>query len=81
MTKEEFDSQRGGEEEPTPTPSAPPAGGGRESEETEGDMVFPLDLQDGAEPKRETEVPPKSTPLQHDDDKRREFHKTQRIYF
>ena len=35
VTKEEFDTQRGGEE------------GGREGEEGDGEMVFPLDLQEG----------------------------------
>ena len=36
VTKEEFDSQRGEVEE-----------GGKEGEEADGEMVFPLDLQEG----------------------------------
>ena len=43
VTKEEFETQRGGEE------------GGREGEEGDGEMVFPLDLQEGAGGGGETE--------------------------
>lgn len=47
VSQEEFDSQRGAEDEV------------REVEESDGDMVFPLDLQEGSGAKTETQEPAK----------------------
>ena len=47
VSQEEFDSQRGAEDE------------AREVEETDGDMVFPLDLQEGGGGKTESQEPAK----------------------